>query len=450
MLVYILRRLLWSLLTVLGVMVLLFVLFRVIAGDIATVWVGQRAPEQIKAQWRHRHGYDLPMYVNLHRRLVLTDTSGGKGAFSVADPAGSNAVNALALIVPTKEEDESLEESPQEADEPARPIVIGRWTCLMDRDTPLAELTDAQPMAAAGKDELTALTFLLSDGTKLDVSLAGVATAGELIDRINQDPANSGRIEASISSWSLAQLLNSQFFHHLANSVTFQSRSFKDNRKLTRIIAEHAPYSLAITVPAMAIGWVLAMVISSVVAYYRGSVVDQAGVLLSVLGMCVPYLAWMMYGQQLMFKISPRHAYGIFYRANVYVPVAIMVIAGLGGSVRFYRTIILNETHQDYVRTARAKGVPLPGILFKHVLKNCMLPILTNLILAIPFLIMGSLLMESYFGIPGLGDLMLTSINERNEPILNGLVFLTAMVYTIGVLVTDLSYAVFDPRVRLQ
>ena len=450
MITYILRRLLWSVLTVLGVMVLLFVLFRVIAGDIATVWVGQRAPERTKAQWRHRHGYDLPMYVNLHRRVVITDTTDGKGAFSVADPAGSDAVNALALIVPAKEEIDPVAQPSPQADQPTRPMLIGRWARMLDRDTPLAKLTESRPLAPVGAEDKATLTFSLSDGTKFEVSLANVSTAGELIDRINADAANDGRVEARISSWSLAQLLDSQFFHHLANSVTFQSRSFKDNRKLTRIIAEHAPYSLAITVPAMAIGWVLAMVISSVVAYYRGSTVDQAGVLLSVLGMCVPYLAWMMYGQQLMFKISPRHAYGIFYRANVYVPVAIMVIAGLGGSVRFYRTIILNETHQDYVRTARAKGVPLPGIMFKHVLKNCMLPILTNLILAIPFLIMGSLLMESYFGIPGLGDLMLTSINERNEPILNGLVFLTAMVYTIGVLVTDLSYAVFDPRVRLQ
>ena len=106
--------------------------------------------------------------------------------------------------------------------------------------------------------------------------------------------------------------------------------------------------------------------------------------------------------------------------------------------------------HRDYVRTARAKGVSLPTILFKHVLKNCMLPILTNLVLAIPFLIMGSLLVEQSFGIPGLGDLMITSINSRDEPIMTGMVFLTALVYTIGLLLTDLSYVLFDPRIRIK
>ena len=192
------------------------------------------------------------------------------------------------------------------------------------------------------------------------------------------------------------------------------------------------------------------MVVSCFVAYYHDTWMDKVGVLLSVIGMCIPFLAFMIFGQWLMFSIAPRYAYGLGDRVNIYVPVVIMIVAGLGGSVRFYRTIILDQVNRDYVRTAKAKGVPLPGILFKHVLKNCMLPILTNLILAIPFLIMGSLLAESYFGIPGLGDLMLSSINGRDEPIMSGLVFLTALVYTIGLLVTDLSYAVFDPRIRLR
>ena len=147
------------------------------------------------------------------------------------------------------------------------------------------------------------------------------------------------------------------------------------------------------------------MVVSCFVAYYRGTWLDHFGVFISVLGMCIPFLAYMIIGQCIMFYIYPPSAYGLASKANIYVPIGIAVFAGLGGGVRFYRTIILNEIQQDYVRTARAKGVPLPGILFKHVLKNCMLPILTNLVMAIPFLIMGSLLLERFFGIPGLGDL---------------------------------------------
>ena len=239
---------------------------------------------------------------------------------------------------------------------------------------------------------------------------------------------------------------------HLWKSVSFQAVSLVHKEKLTSIIWQRAPKTLALTVPAMALTWVLGLAISSVVAYYRGTFIDKAGVFLSVLGMCIPFLAFMIYGQWIMYEIphAAKYAYGLDYRGNIYVPIFIMTVAGLGGSVRFYRTVILDEVNRDYVRTARAKGVPLAGVLFRHVLKNCMLPILTNLVLAIPFLIMGSLRVETYFGIPGLGDLLISSINGRDEPILSGMVFLTALIYTLGILVTDLSYAVFDPRIRLR
>jgi peptide/nickel transport system permease protein len=173
-------------------------------------------------------------------------------------------------------------------------------------------------------------------------------------------------------------------------------------------------------------------------------------VLLTVLGMCIPYLAYMLLGQWVMFKIAPEYAAGLFHPSSIYVPVLIAVVAGLGSEVRFYRTIILNEINKDYVRTARAKGVPLTSILFLHVLKNCMLPILTDLISTIPFLIMGALLLERFFGIPGLGDLLLTSITSRDVPIITGLTYLTAVLYVISLIITDILYAVFDPRIRLQ
>jgi len=246
-----------------------------------------------------------------------------------------------------------------------------------------------------------------------------------------------------------ANVFDTQFAHYVANTVTFSNQSMINNERLSKTIVDRAPYSLAITVPAMALGWALAMVVSTLVAYYRARLIDHAGVLLAVLGMCIPYLAFIMAGQWVMFKIAPQMAYGLANPFNIFVPVGIAVIAGMGASVRFYRTVIVDEVNRDYVRTARAKGVPLPSVMFKHILKNCMLPILTNLILAIPFLIMGSLLLELFFGIPGLGDLLLSSITNRDEPIVSGLTFLTALVYVLGTLLTDITYAIFDPRVQL-
>jgi len=444
---FVFRRLLQAALTIFGVMIITFLLFRAVAGDIAAVFVGDKGTEQGKAAWRHLHGYDRPLLVNVHRRLSIEDHTRGDGSLQILDAEDSKAADYLALL-------------PADDPERAGHLRLGRYVWRLHRGTPVEKLTGGkvlQPERGAGRGKYDAkLKIRTSDGSEFTVDVAGATTAGELIDRINNHQANRSPrtprplVTAGIRDWSWRRIARSQFVDHLVGALTFRSRSLTDNQKLTDIIAQRAPKSLALTVPAMALGWVTAMVISCIVAYYRGRLVDKVGVFLSVLGMCVPFLAFMIYGQYLMFKIAPGRAYGLANRANIYVPVAIMVLAGLGGSVRFYRTVILDEINRDYVRTARAKGAPLPTILFKHVLKNCMLPILTNLILSIPFLIMGSLLVESYFGIPGLGDLMLTSINGRDEPIMSGLVFLSALIYTVGILLTDLSYAVFDPRIRLR
>jgi peptide/nickel transport system permease protein len=126
------------------------------------------------------------------------------------------------------------------------------------------------------------------------------------------------------------------------------------------------------------------------------------------------------------------------------------VLAGIGGSVRFYRTVILEEVNQDYVRTARAKGVGESRVLFRHVLKNASIPILTSTVTAIPSLVLGSLLIESFFNIPGLGSLTVDAIQSQDFAVVRAMVFLGTVLYIIGLVLTDISYALFDPRVRLE
>jgi peptide/nickel transport system permease protein len=251
------------------------------------------------------------------------------------------------------------------------------------------------------------------------------------------------------------QFWDNQFVHHLGQSVTFRARSYdSDAKPIAEIIKEGAPYSLALTVPALGIGWLVGMVISLAVAYHHGRAIDKIGVFFSVLGMCIPLLAYVIAGQWLVSYVSARInvdlTSGVPPVRNIYIPVIIAVIAGLGANVRFYRTIFLDEMHKDYVRTARAKGASTGRILFVHVLKNGMLPILTQLVLAIPFLIMGSMLLERFFGIPGLGNRLLESIETSNVPIVSSLTFLIAVIYVSAILLTDILYAIFDPRVRLQ
>lgn len=435
MIAYILRRLTLAALTIFGVTILTFLLFRAMPGDIAAAHIGQKATQQQRADWMHRNGYDRPLVLNVDRRLMIIDRTKGTKPFSARDVGKGTAADDLALFA--AQADDGADKAQQ---------LLGRYVPFLSNDTSLRKLVGGRD----SKSRKRLIDFRLADGSRLTVDIAGVKTCGQLIGRINNHPENGGRLKAGLTEWTPRHLFQSQFVDHFVKSVTFQARSLRTNEKITKIIAERAPRSLALTVPALALSWISGMVVSCLVAYYRGTVLDRLGVLLSVLGMCVPFLAFMIYGQWLMFKLAPAHAYGLFYISNIYVPVFILVVAGLGGSVRFYRTVILDEVNRDYVRTARAKGAALGSVLFKHVLKNCMLPILTNLVMAIPFLIMGSLLVETYFGIPGLGDLMLSSISNRDEPTLNAMVFLLALTYTLGVILTDISYAVFDPRIRLR
>ena len=461
MLQFFLRRLIQAVATVFGVMLLTFLLSQVSIGDAAATYVNPRAGEKARQAWLYRHGFNKPSVFNYDRRLYIEDRVGGRAPLTVRDAAGSNASAALAMVLPGRESEGAAAER-----------MLGRYVFNLKPDTPISKLTAGKPLqgtaappASEAENEESpeaatqpasrpqpnaVMVFELSDGSDLPVDLDNAATAGQLIDRINNAPFNNGRVVAGITQWQPRDFFDSQFFHHLIDSVQFKSKSFQTDQTLQAIIARHAGFSLAITVPSMAAGWVLGMALSCLVAYYRDKWVDRVGVLLSVLGMCIPFLAYMILGQWLMFQIAPEAAWGLRHPTNIYVPVAIMVIAGLGGHVRFYRTILLDQVGQDYVRTARAKGVSTPAILLKHVLKNCMLPILTDLVTAIPFLIMGSILLEQFFGIPGLGDLMIASISARDVPIVTSLVFLTSVVYVLSLLLTDLLYAVFDPRIRLS
>lgn len=486
MVYYILRRLLQTVLTVLGVMFITFLLFRGMQRDVASIIIGQKATAQQKARWRHANGYDLPLVANfIYRYIEIIDKTNGPATFSAADGPGSMATEALGLFLEPRSNAADKVSAGTSATGPAdssqehRLQLLGRYVWFLSEQTPIEELTAGQSMIdmhyrqaePAGQHEsgttqpeaatqtapssqpppqpAPVITFSLANGDSVRVDLSGVETCGQLLARINRDPS---RLEARISEYHPLDFFNSQFFRHLYTSITFQSKSFKDDKSLTAIIADHGPYSLAIQLPALALEWLIGLVIACYVAYYRGSTADKIGVFVSVLGMCIPYLAILILGQWFMFQVASGHyaTFSLIYPASIYVPVLLMVLAAIGGNVRFYRTIILDETGRDYVRTARAKGVPLPSILFKHVLKNCMLPILTSLISTIPFLILGGLLVERIFGIPGLGDLMITSINNGDEPIMNGLVFLTSLVFCLAVLATDVCYAIFDPRIRLK
>jgi peptide/nickel transport system permease protein len=190
------------------------------------------------------------------------------------------------------------------------------------------------------------------------------------------------------------------------------------------------------------------------VAFYRGTYVDYWGIILCVILMSISALFYILGGQVLLGKflrLVPISGfdYGHYGLKFIALPVIVLIVAGLGGNVRFYRTIFLEEINRDYVRTARAKGIPECAVLFIHTLKNAMIPILTGVVVSLPFLFAGNLLLESFFAIPGMGSFMLDAIQRQDFAVVQAMVSLGSFLYVVGLLLTDISYTLVDPRVRL-
>jgi peptide/nickel transport system permease protein len=228
-----------------------------------------------------------------------------------------------------------------------------------------------------------------------------------------------------------------------------------DGRDIAREIASRAGPSLAIALPTFILGLFAAIAFALLLVFFRATRLDFYGVVLCVAMMSISGLFYIIGGQWLVSKVwhwvpISGYAEGLTAAKFIILPVVIGVIGGLGASARWYRTIFLEEITRDYVRTARAKGASEMAVLFRHVLRNALIPILTGVVVVIPALFMGSLLTESFFGIPGLGSYTIEAINAQDFAVVRAMVFIGSVLYIAGLLATDISYTLADPRVRLQ
>jgi len=213
--------------------------------------------------------------------------------------------------------------------------------------------------------------------------------------------------------------------------------------------------SLAVQVPVFVVGLAMFITFALLMAFFRGTYVDLWGVVLCVFLMSISSLFYIIGGQYLVGKLwslVPISGYegGRDAVKFLILPVLIGIAYGLGASARWYRTIFLEEINRDYVRTARAKGLSEMRVLFRHVLQNAMIPILTGVVVVIPTLFLGALVMESFFGIPGLGSYTIDAIQSQDFAIVRAMVFLGSVLYIIGLIMTDISYTLVDPRVRFD
>ena len=227
-----------------------------------------------------------------------------------------------------------------------------------------------------------------------------------------------------------------------------------DGTTIGATLRERIPYSLALTVPMFVGSMAVQIVLAMLLAFRRGTWLDRGGLVACVFLMSVSMLFYIVGGQYLFairWKWAPVSGFdSAFPHALRFLilPIAIGIVGGIGAGTRFYRTVFLEEIHKDYIRTARAKGLGEGAVLFRHALRNALLPILTHVVVAIPFLIAGNLLLENFFGIPGLGSFLIDAIMRQDFAALRAMVFLGAVLYVVSLILVDIAYTWADPRVR--
>ena len=405
----------------------------------ARTHLGQKrvTPEQID-QWKREHSLDLPYFYNAGWRrigaVVATKVentaeflTAGEGTYALTIEASPGQKTSYPRTVRVQ------------CDQPERLILPAGFAAQGTLSLPATATTQRvvfriAPTLTAGQTPLTiSLTFTV------------------------ESPAPTHRAvlayQAPIAL--LSRFTDTVFFQRSLRMLFFQYGKSDDGKIISEEVFRRIGPSLTITLPAFLLALLIDVFFAMIVAVYRGTYVDYWSIILCVLLMSISGLFYIIGGQAIFAKtlrLVPISGfdYGSHALKFALLPVLISIVSGLGGSVRFYRTIFLEEISKDYVRTARAKGLPERRVLFVHALKNAMIPILTSVVVSLPFLFAGSLLLESFFAIPGMGSYMIDAIQRQDFAVVQAMVSLGSFLYVVGLLMTDISYTLVDPRVRLE
>lgn len=303
------------------------------------------------------------------------------------------------------------------------------------------------------------LTFLLffvvntpDDMARMQLGIKRVTP--EAIEQWKQQHGYDKPLFLNRSASGMRQVTDTILWQKSAGMFVLDFGYSDDGRSISREIHTRMLPSLAIALPTFLIGLFVSITFAVLMVLFRATPLDWAGVTMCVVLMSISGLFYIIGGQYLVSKVwhlvpISGYAGGVDSFRFVVLPILIGVAGGMGANVRWYRTIFIEEAGKDYVRTARAKGLSEMRALFNHVLKNTMIPILTGVVVVIPLLFMGSLLTESFFGIPGLGSYTIDAINAQDFSIVRAMVFLGSLLYIAGLILTDISYTLVDPRVRL-
>lgn len=298
--------------------------------------------------------------------------------------------------------------------------------------------------------------------------LFGVILITFLLDNVMMSPnEKAGRVLGNkavgktrdewIKNRGLDQPLPKQFVTYLKKTVALDfGTSWQTGRELRQMFLDGAGPSLLITVPGFVAAFTASIALALFQVFVRDSPLDRWLTIATVALMSIPTMVYVIFGQAVIaLGLSYFPAYGFSYGGFgmvrfLLLPVAIFIMINLGYNTRLYRAIFLEEIQQDYVRTALAKGVSGTRVLSVHVFKNGLIALITLVVAQLPKLILGSLLIESLFGIPGLGSVLVQAIQTGDQPVVMASVFLGSMLYIAGLIATDICYALADPRIRLS
>ncbi|MGE4338961.1 MAG: ABC transporter permease [Pigmentiphaga sp.] len=303
-------------------------------------------------------------------------------------------------------------------------------------------------------------TFLLFFAVNTPDDMARLAIGGRRVsaDAIEQWKVQQGYdkpLFVNAAADGLGKVTDTIFYERSVPLLRFDFGFSDAGRDISYEIGQRIGPSLALAIPTFLLGLLASVSFSLLLVYFRATWLDFWGVVLCVVLLSISALFYIIAGQFLFAKIlrlAPYSGYGqgLDIIRFLALPVLVALVAKLGPEARFYRTLFLEEAGKDYVRTARAKGLPERIVMFRHVLRNASLPILTSSVAVIPLLFMGSLIAESFFGIPGLGSYTIDAINAQDFSVVRAMVFLGSALYIVGLLLADISYTLADPRVRLE
>lgn len=459
---YIIRRIFQMIPTVFGVIVITFILFNIVGGSPAAMTLGKNISPKALEEFDEQRGFNKPLLLGRWSATrAYEDTTFERNAGpwrqveGVTYMAPQRREPGLITLAPGKDYTLPLafKLKPQATYQWVLKYRLRSGTASFKtvHSYQPAEVTGAQPALAAGFERQ--IRFLTTNSAWQTVKIPFAAAAAPATLKLTVH-TEGGALE--ICALKLrrqnANWFDTQFVFYLSQIARLDfGKSNFTNQRVAQMLKDGIGPSLCLTVPIFLIELVVAVSIALLCAFFRNTFVDRLIVVIAVVLMSVNYLVWIIFGQYVLgYRWGWFPLWGFESWTFLLLPVLIGVVSGLGANVRFYRTIMLDEMYRDYVRTAFAKGVSRPGVLFKHVLKNGMIPILTNVVIAIPFLYTGSLLLEGFFGIPGLGNMAINAVFYSDVDVIRAIALIGSILYVIANLMTDLCYALFDPRVRLN